>query len=199
MLIQEAFDLEPFQIQGGPEWLSNLRYDIVARPPAGSNSSKARPPYPKAPPSEEQREMLQALLMDRFHLQFHRAVKQGPTYVLVRGSKPLKLRPANDITEFPWVGDTVGGMIVGNGVAGINVSMPLLCKRLSRYLEHPVYDATGLTGSFDFRVEYSSDRENPDVIGCILASMENVGLRLKPAKGQVEYLVIDHAGKPSDN
>jgi uncharacterized protein (TIGR03435 family) len=48
------------------------RYEIEARPPSTSKSSKANPSTPKAPLNGEQREMLQSLLIDRFQLQFHR-------------------------------------------------------------------------------------------------------------------------------
>lgn len=67
-LLQEAFDVYPFQISGAPDWTHADRFDIEAKPPASSQSSKSNPNSPKLPPNEEQRKMLQALLVARFLL-----------------------------------------------------------------------------------------------------------------------------------
>jgi uncharacterized protein (TIGR03435 family) len=192
MLIEEAFDVQSFQVSGGPRWINDDRYDIVAKPPASSKSSKANPPSPKAPLNDEQRQMLQTLLADRFQLKFHRATKEGPVYLLVKGSKDLKLQGAKNKDDYPWAGAT-------DGLAGINISMPLLATRLSMYLRRPVLDQTGLTGSYDFKFEYPSDDQRPDVISSIFASLQGIGLKLEAAKGPVKNIVIDHAEKPSAN
>ncbi len=83
-------------------------YAIEAVPPASSKSSKANPSTPKAPLNEEQREMLQALLMDRFQLQFHRETRRGPVYALTLGKGALKLNEVKDQGEFEWVGSLEG-------------------------------------------------------------------------------------------
>jgi uncharacterized protein (TIGR03435 family) len=199
MLIEEAFDIQSFQVAGGPRWIHDDRYEIDARAPASSKSSKANPPYPKAPPNEEQRLMLQSLLADRFQLKYHRETKEGPVYLLVRGNKALKLQDAKDQNDYPWVGSPEGGGLSANGMAGVNATMPLLAARLSPYLKHPVLDQTSLKGSFDFKFQYSSDDPHPDLISSILASVQALGLKLEAAKGPVETIVIDHAEKPSEN
>lgn len=160
------------------------RYDIDAKPPESSKSIKSMPPYPKAPPNDEQREMLQSLLAERFQLKYDRETREGPVYLLVKGSKALHLSDSKDKTAYPWAGGLGGGMIMGDGLAGINESMEDLAKRLSPYLGRPVLDRTGLTGSFDFRSEYSSDNGRPDVITMILASVQDIGLKLEHQKGQ---------------
>lgn len=198
-LIEEAFSVQPFQVSGGPRWILEERYDIVAKPPASSESSKANPPYPKASPNDEQRRMLQTLLVDRFQLKYRRETKEGPVYLLVKGNKELKLQDAKNKDDYPWAGSIGGGAISADGLRGINCSMPELAKRLSPYLEHPVLDRTGLTGSFDFRYEYASGDAPPDTISSILASTQGLGLKLEPAKGPVETFVIDHAEKPAEN
>jgi hypothetical protein len=66
MLMECAFDVQPFQVSGGPEWINHIKYDINAIPPSSSPASKLNPPNPKVQPNEEQRQMLQSLLMDRF-------------------------------------------------------------------------------------------------------------------------------------
>ena len=77
-MIGEAFDVQLWQVAGGPRWVTLDEYDIDAEPPASSKASKANPSSPKAPPNAEQRRMLQTLLVDRFRLKFHRETRQGP-------------------------------------------------------------------------------------------------------------------------
>ena len=145
--------------------------------------------------------MLQTLLVDRFRLKYHRETKEGPIYVLVKGNNKLKLQDAKDKNDFPWAGSNRGGAIFGDGIAGINISMPLLATRLSRYLRRPVLDQTGLEGSFHFKFEYPlpSDDQRPDVITSIITSIQGIGLKLQTAKGPVDAIVIDYAEKPSAN
>jgi uncharacterized protein (TIGR03435 family) len=154
MLIEYAFDVQAFQVSGGPAWTRDYqyRYEIEALAPSTSKSSKANPSTRKAPLSQEQREMLQALLIDRFNLQFHRETRQGPVYLLTLGAGALKLKEVKDQGEFEWVGSLKGGAINGDGLAGKNISMPVLAQRLSRYLKKPVFDQTGLQGFFDFKI-----------------------------------------------
>lgn len=200
-LIDEAFSIQSFQISGGPAWIHDSRYEIEARPPASSKSSQASPLSAKAEPNEEQRLMLQSLLADRFQLKARRDISQGPVYLLVKGGKPLKLDTAKDIgkSDFSWVGSPRGGMITGDGIAGENISMPILASRLSRYLARPVFDQTGISGFFDFKYQYASDDQHPDVVSNILSSVQEIGLKLESAKGPVETIVIESATKPSEN
>jgi len=151
------------------------------------------------PINDEQRQMLQTLLTDRFQLRYHRETKEGPVYLLVQGNKDLKLQDAKNASDRPWVGGMSGGGILGDGLWGTNISMQLLASRLSAYLEHPVLDQTGLKGSFDFKYEYHSGDAQPDVVASILTSVQGLGLKLEPAKGPVETFAIDHAEKPTGN
>jgi uncharacterized protein (TIGR03435 family) len=78
--------------------------------------------------------------------------------------------------------------------------MPLLAERLAGELSAPVLDRTGIKRDFDFRLEFAYDESQPDsgpsIIGAI---QEQLGLKLEPAKGPVETLVIETAAKPSGN
>ena len=198
-LVEEAFNVQPFQISGGPRWVNEDRYDIDARPPASSKSSKANPNNHKLPPNEEQRQMLQTLLVDRFQLKYHRETKEGPVYLLIKGKKDLKLNDSKNKEEFPWAGSIGGGAAFSDGIAGENISMTQLATRLSYPLSRPVLDRTGIEGSYDFRVEYAADDPNSDVIASILTSIQALGLKLESSRGPVENIVIDHAEKPSAN
>jgi uncharacterized protein (TIGR03435 family) len=198
-LVQEAFDLQPFQVAGGPRWAGEDRYNIEAIPPPSSQSSHANPSTPKAPLNPEQRQMLQALLIGRFHLTYHTENKEGLVYFLTRAGKELRMQDAKNKDEFAWSGGLEGGVIMGDGLAGRNESMADLAKRLGPYLGRPVLDRTELPGSFDFRVVYNSDEAHPDIASVILASVRELGLKLEAGRGPVETLVIDSAEKPSAN
>lgn len=203
-LIEEAFNVQTFQVSGGANWVREDPYDFEAKPPASSEASKLNPRISKLPPNEEQRQMLRTLLVDRFHLKYHREVKEGPVYLLLKASSKLKLQDSKNKDDYPWVGSNRGGAIFGDGIAGINISMPLLATRLSRYMGRPVLDQTGLKGSFDFKFEYPLPShplalDDPDVTVSIFRSIQGIGLKLQAAKGPIETIVIDQAEKPSTN
>ena len=197
MLVEEAFDLQTFQVsgRGSWSWVGDVRWNIEGKPPASSKSSKSNPNNPKLPPNAEQREMLQTLLADRFQLKVHRQSKEGSVYLLLRGDKDLQLKPAKDANDYPWIGAPQGGMIMGNGIAGTNATMELVATRLSHYMRRPVIDRTGIVGAFDFRFDFplpnSPGEERPDVIGSILASVRGLGLKLEAGKDAFETLTID--------
>ena len=83
----------------------------------------------------------------------------------------------------------------------------LLPQVARNYVDHPVVDKTGIEGSYDFPLDwmgkaaYLAAKSNPD--GPMAVSMfdaiEELGLKLEPAKGPIQTLVIDHIEKPSEN
>ena len=202
-LVMFAFDLQPHQVVGGPEWILVDGYSIDAKPPATSESAKLNPPSPYSPLSDEQRLMLQALLIDRFQLKFHRENRTGQVYALTKGTGTLKLYPPKDPSYPAWIGSVYNaGGLSGDGMRGQNISMSQLALDLSRYLEHPVLDETGLKGSFDFKYQisdYNPNLDMQDFVGSILTSLHGIGLNLKSTKGPVETIVIDHVERPSAN
>jgi len=200
-LIMRAFDVQEFQISGGPAWMdlvSGAPFDIEAKPPESSASARSNPALPKSAPNEEQCQMLQALLAERFQLRFHREKKKGPVYILSRGTGELKLLPPKDKKAFPWAGGITGGWF-GGGIRGENISMPQMATRLSRFLKRPVLDQTGVRGSFDFEYPVGGDDNDDDIQAFLLTSMKGIGLVLKGGEGPVETIAIDHAEKPSAN
>jgi uncharacterized protein (TIGR03435 family) len=198
-LIQQAFDIQRFQIAGGPHWIHEDRFAIDAKPPASSKSSKSNPNNPKLPPNQEQRQMLQALLVERFHLKYRLETKEGPVYLLTKTNKELKLQDPKDKDAYPWVGNPGGGAVGGDGIAGINASMTLLAARLGPYLGRPVIDQTGIEGAFDFKYAYHPVDSEPDLISTILVSVQGLGLKLETGRGPVQTLVIEGVEKPASN
>lgn len=200
-LLQLAFSIKDFQISGAPHWIEEERYDIQAKPPATSASSKSDPSNPKLPPTTEQRQMLQSLLIDRFQLKFHQGTKEGKIYILTADDKNLKLRPPKDTNAYPWAGGIEGGLSGGEGVKGTNISMSQLADRLGQWLQRPVSDKTGLPGSYDFEFRNGeADADSSiDIASSVLTSLKGIGLNLHASKGPVDTLVIDHIERPTGN
>jgi uncharacterized protein (TIGR03435 family) len=80
------------------------------------------------------------------------------------------------------------------------IPIAMLAENLSGMLDRPVVNNTGLTGLYDFRLEWASDQAT-DATGPSLftALQEQLGLKLESARGPVEVIVIDSAEKASEN
>jgi uncharacterized protein (TIGR03435 family) len=180
--IRWAYGVKEYQISG-PEWLNSdaASYDIAAKAPAGATKNDIRL-------------MVQALLAERFKLAIHRETRMLPVYELVTAKNGPKLQ-----TAIP--GETDGISSQGGSVKARAVTMAFFAATLSRYIGTPVFDKTGLSGAFDFSMEYArDDRDSADKPSIFTAVQEQLGLKLEKAKGPVEILVIDHAEKaPTEN
>ena len=69
---------------------------------------------------------------------------------------------------------------------------------LSGMLDRSVIHKTGLTGTFDFQAQFTSD-DSQAPHPFFAALQEPLGLKLEPQKGPVEILVIDGAQRPTEN
>jgi uncharacterized protein (TIGR03435 family) len=140
-------------------------------------------------------EMLQGLLAERFHLEFHREMRELPVYSLVMGKNGHKMGPPAS-----------KGLRVGADFLGGSSSMPNFAVFLAGQLGRPVTDKTGLDGEFEFKLEYDPDlgalpeagaaKNRPTIFTAI---QEQMGLKLEPGKAPVEVMVIDKVEKPSEN
>lgn len=193
--IREAFDIQNFQVVGGPQWIHDDNWDIEAKPPEGSKASQANPRIWKLPPNTDQRLMMQSLLADRFQMRWHRETREGAVFFLERTDK-LKLRDARDKEDYPWVGTARS---TGPGLWGLNATMPLLARRLSALIGRPIIDRTGLDGAFDFDFDLDRTWDGWDPASAVLASVRGIGLKLETGRGPVETLVIDAVERPGAN
>lgn len=213
-LIELAFRLSYWQISGGDPWTENDCYDLEAKPPENLQSSITNLRQSLFEIEDENlRKMLQALLIDRFQLRFHRETKTGKVYLLERNGKTLRLRPtkvmsdsasASSFTNRPKITESSGDVgFAGGRWVIFNTSMPQLAKFAADHIVlTPVLDRTELSGSFDYwqptrLTDSEAQYENPSDSFRLL--IPEVGLRLRPAQGPVEILVIEHAEKPSPN
>ena len=187
MLLRNAYDLQDYQILGGPGWIASAGFDIQARAAAGSGE----------PAREQVLMMIQALLADRFHLEAHREARQLPIYALVVGKSGPKLQAA-DSSAVQARSQKLGQLIAKK------MSLTELANILTFDLERPVKDETGLKGDFAFTLEWTRGLRESDAGQSLRPSLftavqEQLGLKLESAKGPVEVLVIDRVEKPSEN
>ena len=190
-LVEVALEVQRFQVKGGQDWMYVEGFDIEAKPSSTSRSGGSANRGTLL--NDEQRKMLLTLLAERFQLKYHRVNEEGLVYFLSRTKKRVKLHETKNSDMAP--------SILGpeTGIAGDNVSMALFARRLSRWLDRPVLDRTGLDGSYDFAFAYDSSDPGRDLAASIVVSIQGLGLKLEPGKGPFETIVVDHAERPSAN
>ena len=202
LLIAAAFELNPRTVSGGPAWVDSDHFDIVAITPGDVQPTRA-----------EQMRMLRTLLTERFKLAFHRERKDFAIYaidVVKSGS-----RSASGLT--PTTAAPGDPTIMGPGVVqpqrivlpARNATVLDLASILQRaILDRPVIDRTGLSGHFDFTLEWAPDDSQfggavdtpPDTTPALplfQAIEQQLGLKLTATHGPVSTLVIDHADHPT--
>ena len=200
-LIAAAYNLTPRAISGAPRWVDSDHYDILAETPG-----EVRPNL------DEQMAMLRKLLSDRFNLTFHREQKEFSIYALTVAKNGSKLKEGTEPPEGPppliFVVSPQSLHLPGR-----NATMAELASVFQRAaLDRPVTDKTGLSGRYDFDLEFTPDetqfggafakRANTDDSakpGLFAAMQEQLGLRLEATRGPVEALVVDHVERPSAN
>jgi uncharacterized protein (TIGR03435 family) len=155
--------------------------------------------------------MMQALLAERFKLKVHPAIKQLPVYELVLAKSASKLIDSATDTNPKLDRGEDGKPRMGIKVLSVNASivegysMTAWAGFLSQpvcKLGRPVLDKTGLTGTYDFPINWSVYMNDPALQedeGAIFGALKEVGLQLHPATGPIDTLVIDHIEKPTEN
>jgi uncharacterized protein (TIGR03435 family) len=200
MLMTDAYNVRDFEISGGPGWINTDRWDIEARAEGVSGRL----------PLDQFKAMLRVLIEDRFQLKVHREMKEMPVYVLSVGKNGSKLK-TNSGEPGPMVGVRRGQMTVKK------VPMAMVAQTLSNTLRRPVIDKTGLTGEYDFTLEWAPEPGQGTAVGppppgpapdapaaadgptIFTAIQEQLGLRLDSQKAPVETIVVDRVERPSEN
>jgi uncharacterized protein (TIGR03435 family) len=197
MLVEYAFNLQDYQVVGGPAWTNSQTFIIHAVPPENSPSRSIT--VQNAEPSPDQRLMLQRMLRERFNFKFHLETRQGEVYILTRGKKPLQLQPPKEPAADPRAIVSIEqGDIVDGEAEGENTTTDYMAMRFSSYLRLPVLNQTGITGSYDYNLP-PVDPENKDVVTAVLSVVDRLGLKLHRGRGPIQTLVIDHVDQPTEN
>jgi uncharacterized protein (TIGR03435 family) len=207
-LVMFAYDLRPYRIVGGPDWMRRDLFQINAR--AESDA-----------PAGQIRLMVQSLLEDRFKLVTHVEPREMRFQALVRARPDGPLGPSlftidecttaivNELRrKFPdkYPTPIVSGMTSGCSRTGVSDLADLLTFRLGT----PVIDATGLKGSFYYTIRSQFPEALPTLLGAAVnidpslpalstALDEQLGLKLESRRGPVDVLVIDSVQQPTEN
>jgi uncharacterized protein (TIGR03435 family) len=202
-LIRQAYPTKVDELVGAPAWAMSDRYDIDARATF-------------VPTVEQERLMLRALLADRFKFAAHYETQERPIYNLViartdaRAAAQLRrididcatyktpppapgapARPSNDpppCTFRMGAGATVSIVSGGRTLQSVADSITNMAGR-------PIVDKTGLAGYYAFTLDFGGN-DGPSIF---TAFQEQLGLKLEPARGPLDVVVIDHIERPTEN
>jgi uncharacterized protein (TIGR03435 family) len=201
-LINLAYWLHPKQLTGGPAWIETEKFDMAGKPDA-----------PGQPNVDQMKVMIQKLLADRFQLKFHFEKRELPVYaVRVSRTGPKITQSQDDPKGIPgWnFGRNPAGMIM----AFRNSPMSQFTAVLQNSTDRPVVDQSGLTGRYDFTLNFTPDAAmavllggpppptgaNPDAAPDLFAAFQQqLGLKLEQTRAPVDLMVIDKVEKPSEN
>jgi len=186
-----AYAIHQQQIVDGPAWLDTRKYDLVGQADVEGVANL-----------QQIQEMLQKLLESRFNLKFHREKRELAIYAITVAKGGPRLAKSQD---------TANGLPTqsGSGSSGqqvrkfTNNSMSDFALGMQGFLDRPVIDKTGLAGRYNFILRWTPDELNtndPNAAPSIFTAVqEQLGLKLEPARGPADVLVIDHVEAPSEN
>ncbi len=179
--IVAAYGMADDRIIGGPKWMDELRYDVLAKADYPANE-------------RELLTMLQPLLADRFHLEMHHETRTLPGYELTVDKDGVKAAVVTDPAR------TSGGNGGRGFIDGYASGFKPLAIRLSALLGRPVADMTNEKRRFDYHLKWNpDDTAASDMPSLFTALQEQLGLKLESKKVSVDVLVIDSAELPSAN
>jgi uncharacterized protein (TIGR03435 family) len=202
-LLTLAYGVRDYQISGAPGWASSITYDIVFTP---NKAELARDPDP-APSSRQvlqsrNQQRLRAVLRDRFGLVLRAEIHELPVYLLTQAKSGAKLtvHPPDDLRHYIRMTDSGPRQM-----EAVDATMKGLAGTLSNIVGRPVNDGSGLTGRYDFKLDWTSDPGaspvHPDDTGPSIFSAltDQLGLSLKSTKGPVQVYVVEKIEHPSEN
>ena len=210
-IIAQAYGIDgrslDYLLTGGDDKILSARFDITAKPPDD------------APPGQ-QLAMLQTLLAERFMLRIRREIREVPVYELRQSQEGSRFgpqlrasdhncrattppRPPRAVCDTQFLRSTTQTNPAGRGVIvalGLKNAGPItaLVRDVQQFADRPVLDLTGLTGNYEWHLTATNRGvANSDYPSVFAAVQEQLGLRLEPARGPIEVLVIDSVEPPT--
>ena len=222
-LIEFAYNVQDFQLSGGPSWITSERYDVDAKVDDSRAGELRKLSFWRR--RDQMRLMVQSLLTDRFSLLLSHKTEILPIYALVIAKTGAKLQESkpnkNDSSGAKGHVGQEGEFSISQGqLTAQRFSIEGLVWLLSRPLGRPVVDRTGLKGNYDFTLQWSPDEghgamakvqtdDGPGTAAAPLpgssgpsiftAIQEQLGLKLESTKGPLDVIVIDYIERPSEN
>lgn len=199
-LIEYAYNLRDVQLSGGPKWTDRRNLTLGA---AELYQVMAKAPGDTPPSIETFRQMLQALLADRFQLKVSHQQKDMPVYNLVVDKGGPKMQPSAPDTKFdnrqssPHLFDV--------RMVTTQLTMDQFVSMVEGYAGRPIFNKTGLSGGFDFTLDFIPENVTPnadlrlDALPFLSAVRETLGLRLESAVAPFDAIFIESAERPTEN
>lgn len=202
-------------INGLPAWATSDRWDIEAKvAPEDLAVYRQRPLRIDDPPDSPGKLMLQAMLAERLHLVVHYISSEIDGYALTvaKGGPKLKVAAPNESKPFGSMSLPDGGYITPYQRGGFphmvftSATMDGFAARLPGTV--PVIDRTGLTGRYDFSLNWLSAGPDEENVGAVDLGDSDplrhwdlgaLGLKAEHIKLPTEKIVIDHIDRPSEN
>lgn len=200
-LVWVAYRIPRERVIGGPGWVDTVRFDIAAK--AADNVSPS-----------QMNEMLKSLLAERFQLVARQEQRDLPVYALVVARRDGTFGPRFRANPLECADRTavekVASALPPNAVRPCSMfqserqlrggvqTMNALADKLSQIADRPVVNRTGLTGTFDFELEWAPTPD-ADGVSVFTAVQEQLGLRLEPSTAPLEVVVITSAERPAEN
>jgi len=191
-----------------PKWVESSRYDIVLTP-AEKEAALGSDPTPAAALESRSRnqQRLQAVMRDRFGLVLRAGTRELPIYALVqaRDGAKLSVHPASAPQSLSLRQQGHGHLIASG------IPLRILADSLSFEMGRPVVDETGLSGQYDFKLDWSPDLDASvgqpaEVPGnssqdesIFTALTRQLGLRLESKKVPVQIYVVEKIERPTEN
>jgi uncharacterized protein (TIGR03435 family) len=194
VLIRNAYGvLMEGQVVGLPAWAKTEPFAVEAK--VDADATRALRTLPPVEQWKQLQLMLQAMLAERFALKAHRETRDLPIYELTvarGGSKMKQTAP-----------DSSGGnaTYASGKVAAHEISIESLAANLSFAVGGVIVNKTGLEGGYDFTLEYAPEgADTSDTRPSIFTALEEqLGLKLEPARGPVDVIVVDQIERPAAN
>jgi bla regulator protein BlaR1 len=196
-LITWAYQIQNYQLTGGPSWMESMSWDIMAT--SDTHDPAKATPFEDLPEAERTRRLtdvqmrLRSLLADRFQLTLRKEIKEQIAYTLVVAKNGPSMKEVER-----------GGMIRRGKslILATGATMSQLSSYLGIALGRPVTDKTGLTAYYAFELNWTPDgAESPDAKfpSLTTAVQEQLGLRLQSVKAPTDSFVIERIEKASEN
>lgn len=207
-LLQIAYGFDA-PVVGAPDWVANTFYDIHCRSDEAADARLAHITDNEV--RLEKRNAIRVLLADRLGLKTHLETRNTSIYNLVVDKGGVKMQlvpppppPAEGEAPAPRPPTDIQahGSQHGLEFVGSNTPMRGLTGALSSMVEAPVLDKTGLTGIYNYTLQFGrewSERDPDSWPSIFTAVQEQLGLKLEAAHETMPNLVVDHITKPTEN
>jgi bla regulator protein blaR1 len=201
-VVEFAYGLKSFELSGGPTWIDSERYDVDA----------TMETYGRTIRDEQYSLMMKSVLADRFHLKLSHHRSHAPIYTLVNADSGFKLFPSaaqspldtgNKASRVPRATAGTFRLLLKDGRSQLIItasSVRTLAGFLSQTLAREVVDQTGLTGHYDFTLQWTTGSEGSDVPSgpsLFTALQEQLGLKLEDHDSPIESFSVEKIEKPS--